>query len=391
VLLAVAFVLAAGQLAAERPFLRSEFIFPLEHWHNHSSSVVELPNGELFAVWYNGSGERTADDVKVEASRLAKGASSWSPRFTLADAPGFPDCNPAVFLDSSQRLWLFWPVILANEWHTALLKYKVSSNYSNAARPPVWDREDALLLAPQRFAERVEQAVKANWPASEFWNLRIEMARDKYSSRMGWMPRAHPIELPGGRILLPLYSDGFDFSLMAISDDRGATWTSSAPLMGGGAVQPSLARRRDGTIVAFLRDNGPPPKRILVSESRDNGETWQVARDTEWPNPGSGLEVIVLKDGRWAMIYNDTERGREALAVSLSDDEGKTWKWTRHLEKDTQNKPPGSFHYPSMIQGKDGSLHATYSYFLNHIPAGRPRKTIKHAHFNVEWILAGTK
>jgi predicted neuraminidase len=255
----------------------------------------------------------------------------------------------------------------------------------------VWDREDALLFVPPRFAEHVEKAVKENWPASEFWNRRIELARDKYYSRMGWMPRAHPIELPGGRILLPLYSDGFDFSLMAISDDRGATWTSSAPLMGGIAVQPSLARRRDGTIVAFLRDNGPPPKRILVSESRDNGETWSIARDTEWPNPGSGLEVIVLKDGRWAMIYNDTERGRESLAVSLSDDEGKTWKWTQHLEKDTVNKPPGSFHYPSIIQARDGTLHATYSYFLNHIPAGQPRKTIKHAHFNIDWLLAPGK
>lgn len=390
-LFAVAFLFIASPLASQQPFLRSESLFPLEHWHNHSSSVVELPNGDLFAVWYNGSGERTADDVKVEASRLSKGARSWSPRMTIADAPGFPDCNPAVFLDSKQRLWLFWPTILANEWHTGLLKFKVSSNYSNAARPPVWEHEDTLLFVPPNFAASVEKAVKANWPASEFWSRRVELARDKYFSRMGWMPRAHPIELPGGRILLPLYSDGYDFSLMAISDDVGATWSGSEPLIGVGAVQPTLARRRDGTIVALLRDNGPPPKRILISESRDNGQTWSIARDTEWPNPGSGLEVIVLKDGRWVMIYNDTERGRESLAVSLSDDEGKSWKWTRHLERDTQNQPPGSYHYPSIIQARDGTLHATYSYFLNHIPAGQPRKNIKHAHFNVEWIVAGGK
>lgn len=48
----------------------------------------------------------------------------------------------------------------------------------------------------------------------------------------------------------------------------------------------------------------------------------------------------------------------------------------------------GSFHYPSLIQARDGTLHASYSYFLNHLPADAPRKTIKHAHFNTEWVKA---
>ena len=49
----------------------------------------------------------------------------------------------------------------------------------------------------------------------------MERASDKYFSRLGWMPRAHPIELPTRRIIVPLYSDGYSFSLMAISDDGG--------------------------------------------------------------------------------------------------------------------------------------------------------------------------
>ena len=52
----------------------------------------------------------------------------------------------------------------------------------------------------------------------------------------------------------------------------------------------------------------------------------------------------------------------------------------------------GQYHYPSIIQAADGTLHATYSYFAP--PAGvkpdaegrLPRKTIKHAHFNEAWI-----
>ncbi|MGH9719897.1 MAG: exo-alpha-sialidase, partial [Bryobacteraceae bacterium] len=117
--------------------------------------------------------------------------------------------------------------------------------------------------------------------------------------------------------------------------------------------------------------------------------TWSRVEDTKIPNPGSGLECIVLKDGLWAMVYNDTERGRHSLALSLSDDEGKTWKWTRRLELDKREQGAGAFHYPSIIQARDGTLHVSYSYFLNHVPQGEPRKAIKHAHFNVAWVKAG--
>ena len=174
-----------------------------------------------------------------------------------------------------------------------------------------------------------------------------------------------------------------------MTDDGGASWTTSEPLVGAGAVQPTLVRRRDGTLVAYMRDNGPPPKRVMTAVSRDDGLSWSAVTDTDIPNPGSSLEVIALRDGTWVMVYNDTERGRHSLAVALSEDEGATWKWKRHLELDRRPQGAGSFHYPSLIQARDGTLHVTYSYFLNHLPASEPRKTIKHARFDVAWIRQG--
>ncbi len=381
--------LAAGALTAqspERPFLTSELIFPLDALHNHASSVVELPNGDLFAAWYRGSGERSADDVVIQGARLRRGRKSWEPRYTLADTPGFPDCNAALFLDSRRRLWLLWPVIVANEWHTALTKFLISSDYDRD--PPRWERGDSLLFIPNRFAEKVKEAAD---PATAWGKRVIEQAADKYFSRMGWMPRARPVELPSGRILAPLYSDGYSFSLIAITDDGGLTWRASEPLVGAGSIQPTIARRRDGTLVAYMRDNGPPPKRVHMSTSKDDGVTWSPVVDTELPNPGAGLEVLALRDGSWALIYNDTEKGRHSLAVALSDDEGRSWKWKRHLELDPRGAGAGSFHYPSLFQARDGALHATYSYFLNHLPAGQPRKSIKHAHFSVGWVKGGSQ
>lgn len=104
----------SGQVR-DRPFLDAELVFPLEHWHNHASMVVELPRGDLFVCGFHGSGERTADDVVIRGARLRKGSPTWSAPFLLADTPGYPDTNATVFLDPKQRLWLMRPTILANE------------------------------------------------------------------------------------------------------------------------------------------------------------------------------------------------------------------------------------------------------------------------------------
>jgi predicted neuraminidase len=201
---------------------------------------------------------------------------------------------------------------------------------------------------------------------------------DKLSQRLGWQPRCKPTVLHSGRILLPLYSDTYSVSIMAISDDAGQTWRASHPLAGFGNIQPAVLPKTDGTLVAYMRENGPLD-RIRVAESRDDGITWGPVGVTELPNPGSGLDALRLSNGHWLLIYNDTTKGRNRLAVSISDDEGKTWKWRRHLE----DQPSGSFHYPAIIQGRDGTLHAIYSYFVE------GGKSMKHAAFNEAWVKAG--
>jgi predicted neuraminidase len=398
---------APGRTTAEAPFLTAELLFPLEHWHNHASMIVELPGGDLLTCWFHGSGERTADDVMVLGARMRKGTSSWSVPFVMADTLGYPDTNATMFLDPQERLWLLWPTILANEWHTALMKYKISTDYRGDGAPR-WAVNDVLHITPgEEFPRTVNAeidrflATAPQDPRAIAYVDRIKKdAADKLSRRLGWMTRAHPYVLDGTRLIVPLYSDGFSFSLMAISDDQGQTWKTSTPLVGRGNIQPSLARKKDGTLVAYMRDNGPAPKRLMISRSTDRGDTWSAVEDSDRPNPGSGAEVRVLKNGHWALIYNDLESGRYSLAVSISEDEGGTWTWTRHLERDRDTADPrqrGEYHYPSLIQAADGTLHATYSYFA--APASVtpdaqqrvPRKTIKHAHFNEAWVTAGDR
>ena len=269
--------------------IESELIFPLEHWHNHSSSIVELPGGDLMVCWFHGSGERTADDVKILGARRSKQTGKWSEPFVLADTPGFPDTNPVLYVDRRERLWLLWPTIIANQWETALMKYRVSTDYKRPG-PPRWSHADNILLIPRNILERTKEVMgkhaAGEGQVAQYAAKMIERAGDKYFSRMGWFTRTHPIELPSGRMLVPMYSDGYSFGIMAVSDDGGESWFASEPIVGYGGIQPSVVRRRDGTLVAYLRDNGPPPKRIQVSTSRDDGISWTTAEDTELPNPG---------------------------------------------------------------------------------------------------------
>src|SRR5678815_4544385 len=137
---------ASSVTAGAEAFHNDELIFPLESWHNHASAIVECSNGDLLVCWFHGSGERTADDVKVEGARLRKGSKTWN-RFTMADTPGYPDTNCTMFIDPQGRLWLLWPTILANEWHTALMKYRISSDYQRSDGPPKWETNEVLHIS----------------------------------------------------------------------------------------------------------------------------------------------------------------------------------------------------------------------------------------------------
>ena len=399
-------VATAPAKETEAPFLESEFLFPLEALHNHGSCIVELPNGDLLVCWYRGSGERTADDVAVMGARRKRGARNWSAPFVMADTPGYPDTNPSMFIDPQKRLWLLYCTILDNHWESALFKYRISSDYQKAGGPR-WAANEVLHVTPRAdFVAKASaglDALVANPPAlmprDEFDAL-IQKGRtrlkDKLACRLGWMTRAHPFVLDGRRLIVPAYSDGFEFCLMLITDDWGKSWFTSDPLVSVVNSQPSLVRKRDGTLVAYMRDDGPPPQRVPVSESRDRGVTWSPVVDSELTDSGAGVEVLALLSGRWVFVNNDLDEGRHRLAVTMSDDEGKTWKWKRYLERDSEadvKAGAGSYHYPSILQARDGTLHVSYSFHekasaVKPDAAGKPaNETIKHAQFNEAWVM----
>lgn len=359
------------QAKAQQPsaLLYSELIFPLQSQHVHGSSLVELPNGDFLVAWFQGSGERTADDVRIMGSRLKKGTKAWGEPFELADTPYLPDCNPVLFM-AGDKLFLVWIAVQANRWEHSILRVKTSAHFSGDGAPE-WEWQDNILLKPDdSFADEVAARLKelpdtgAGWAeyAPRYDRMIIEASQDLSKRSIGWMTRIKPLILEDGTILLPLYSDGFNLSLIARSTDGGQTWLPGLPLVGRGPIQPALLQRKDGTIVAFMRDSGDSPTRVQQSESEDGGQSWSVARKTSVPN-GASVDGVVLPDGRWVMLNNDIDDGRYRLTLHISSNEGHSWQTGQVIELDKDRA--GRFSYPSLILGKDGKLYMTYSYHLS--------------------------
>lgn len=410
-------------------------VFPYQDEHVHGSTVVELPNGDILAAWFQGSGERWADDVRIMGARLHKGDTTWSETFLMADVRGFPDINPVLFMDKGDRLWLMWYPVLANQWETSIPMYRISDDYDKPG-PPHWTWQDVIFVKPgdktergiqpgDRFVEGVATQLKeyeaymketlmpdmtdsvrtyitAEWKKYKLKLDSLSKGRNMVRSgrvregdkersadlgypltrRIGWQTKNKAV-FSGNRMIVPLYSDGLDCTLFALTEDGGQNWTFSNPVLGGAGIQATIAIKKDGGLVAYLRDNGPPPQRMQRTESHDNGMTWTIPKDDILPNPGAGFDMVTLENGEWLMAFNDQEDGRYDLTIAVSDDEGKSWRWKKQLEHDGRAENPTASHYPSVIAGDNGSIHVIYSFHRRDI---MPGKTIKYARFPLSWV-----
>ena len=94
----------------------------------------------------------------------------------------------------------------------------------------------------------------------------------------------------------------------------------------------------------------------MRSESHDGGYTWSDAEDTEFPNPNSAVDVVKMKNGHIALVYNNHTYNRSPLSIAISTDGAKTFPYRRDI-----GGGDNSFAYPYMIQKSDGKLLVLYT------------------------------
>ncbi len=143
------------------------------------------------------------------------------------------------------------------------------------------------------------------------------------------------IETASGDIVLPLErlvtDPGRYVSACAVSSDGGRTWTLGEAIdLGGhgdhaGAIEPCVVELQDHRVWMLIRTT---KGQFWSAFSNDNGLTWSESGPSQIRSPSAPCHITRLSSGRLVLVWNntmDTTKGRDALSVALSEDDGKTW------------------------------------------------------------------
>ena len=367
-------------------FLYEQASFP----QCHAATIVETKKGDLVATYFGGKHERNPD-VCIWVNIKKKGEKEWSKPILAADgvftlgtknaeiAGITPETTPASegpvhkgTASSNQRrkacwnpvicempngeLWLFFKVGLkVADWTGWLCKSKDGGKTWSDKEPlpqgflgPIKNKPEIIngrLLCPSstedngwKFHMEIYDIAKKEWKYVGPIKAELAMRTEDMKAGSASTAAKEDIEAP-------------DAGGVATKDGRH-------PI---DCIQPSILKLKDGRLQVLMRTrNG----RIGTSFSSDNGDTWTNVTLLDVPNNQSGTDAVTLQDGRHVLIYNNfaslpgTKKGvRTPLSIAISED-GTHWRHALTLE----DSPISQYSYPSIIQGKDGKLHAVYTW-----------------------------
>ena len=341
---------AAGQKSTYPEFhiakkTTEEFLFDKAPFPScHASTIIETPAG-LVAAYFGGTAER-APDVCIWVSRNIDG--KWLPPEKVADGVLTAPVKGTAGNDM-MRVATWNPVLFQPKEGPLYLFYKVGGT------PQTWWGE-----------------FRTSTDNGKTWSKATKLPDNPVGQLIGPV-KDKPIQLADGTIVSGSSTEGTGGSHVHIelSYDNCQTWTRLPNIPGPSAIQP--------TVMKYAQPDGKVKLQILCrtsadvlveSWSTDEGKSWSDLKPSRLPNPGSGVDAVTLADGRALLAYNPTKKndpnkGRMPLNLAVSRD-GIEWKDVLTLDNAMDM---GQFSYPAIIQGKDGTIHITYTY---------GRKTIKY-------------
>lgn len=321
----------------------------------HSSTICELPSGNMLATCYAGKKEGSEDSV-VLGSKFDRKKGNWSPPKVWVNVAHHAPANPRVFTGPGNgEIWLLFGI-----------------NYGR------WCNGDTRLFIKRSYNEG------RTWTDLEL-----------FTDHQGILGKNKPFH-QNSIWVIPVENEHTWKAKFLYSEDNGQSWELVGNLgekINAHLIQPTIVKTKDSTLMAYMRSQ---EDYIFKSFSRDMGKTWSKPQPTSLPNNNSGIDMVRLKSGNLVLVYNPTKLDdsldkldhhwpstlpsgfhswglRTPLKLSLSKDWGKTW--THHM---ILENGPGEYSYPAVIQDKNGIIHITYTY---------RRKAIKHVKIREREIL----
>ena len=264
-------------------------------WKQCHGSTIELVDGTPVVAWFAGTHEGTPDNRIV--------ISAGGAERVLDTGLGVAHWNPVLSLGPDGALWLFCkagPRI--SEWITLVTR----SHDGGRTWEPV--RE---LVPGDRSGGRGPVRSRPLWTDEGLWLAPGSV--EYWGEPQRWDP------------------------FVDVSEDAGRTWTTCpipvdhAELKGAGHIQPALWWGESGPVALMRSTEG----RAYRATSPDGGRSWTAAVPTGLPNNNSGLTALGLPTGRVVCVHNPATESwgsRCPLVVSLSDDDGITWRTAMTLD-----------------------------------------------------------
>ena len=316
-----------------------EFVFEdAPFYGSHSSSIEETPEG-LVVSWFGDTGEKYVNREIWISRRVGN---KWTTPESVADGVQnddirYPCWNPVLYQVPEGPLMLFYKVGPSPEewWGIVKTSEDYGITWSEATRLP-----EGVYGPSKNKPVLVDNDILLSPSSTEDNGWRVHFER---------------------------------------SEDLGKTWQTIEPFDSDHSfdiIQPSILIHDNGKLQMLARSRNDY---VITSWSEDSGNTWSEPEPTYLPNPNSATDAVTLQNGMQLIVYNHSylaeggEAGpRTPLKVAVSQD-GRSWE-TIHVLEDEEEE----YSYPSVIQGKDGTVHITYTW---------KREKIKHVALNGEKIV----
>jgi len=316
----------------------------------HGASVVETLDGGLFASWFGG-GREGGKDVVLWGAEFYPGSLSWSaPRRIIGPAETqaalgryIKTVGNSVLVRGEQgELWLYYVTVSVGGWAGSSLNAILSQDDGKT-----WDAPRRLITSP-------------------FFNVST-------------LNKSAALLYGDGTIVVPVYHEFIGkFSELLHLDNGSRVLDKIRITQGRHSIQPLVLPLDSKRSISLMRDTGPRPGHVVVSRSEDAGRHWRKEEKLALPNPDSAVAGLRRPDGSLLLVLNDTEAGRNSLALAVSRDDGQSWKTVRHFERDKAGK--SEYSYPYLIRSSNGTMHLLYTW---------NRKRIRHIAFNDNWVDGG--
>ena len=302
-----------------------------EHFKSsHASTIVKMSDGRFMSAYFAGTGEGY-DDVRIWFSVYENG--TWN--------------KPAQV--PSEDTVAHWNPVLINFGDFVRLYYKVG------AEIPYW---------VTKYTD--------TYDGGKTWSAPQELVPGDTSGGRGPV-RNKSVVLTDGTVIAGASTEQGPWrAFFDISVDGGKTWEKTDFIVAKGIngkeigmIQPTIWQDKEGAVHALFRtDCG----RIYRSDSLDGGRTWSEAYSTGLMNNSSGIDCVMTDDGRLWLVHTPVGmKVRNKLILSVSEDNGETWKDVMTLENSINLA--AEYSYPAII-AEGNRLYITYTH---------SRKTINYA------------